>query len=156
MGDDSTLNIEHRFNVVPDRVRPTERRGPTYRDLIGIDTIASKLSPASARRYNQLSVNIRNSLKIPTRLPASLAALGLLLLSATTTASDWSPGRLLAFTDETCQAWELVAAPAAGYASAEIGSSDLRFGEAIVGRRYRVPIENKALVELDVVERVGL
>ena len=48
-----------------------------------------------------------------------------------------------------------MAAPAAGYASAEISSSDLRRGEAVAGRRYRMPIENNALVELDVVERGG-
>jgi hypothetical protein len=79
-----------------------------------------------------------------------------LLLSTTVTASDWSPQRLFAFTDETCKNWEQAGAPAAGYASDEISSSDLRFGEAVVGRRYRMPIENNALVELDVVERGGL
>jgi hypothetical protein len=100
-------------------------------------------------------VIIRCSFIKPARLQTALPALGLLLLSTTATASDWSPERLLAFTDETCQNWESAAAPAAGYASDEIGSTDLRLGEAIVGRRYRVPIENSALVELDVVERGG-
>jgi len=92
----------------------------------------------------------------PARLQTALSALGLLWLSTTATASDWSAERLLAFTDETCQAWESAAAPAAGYASDEISSTDLRFGEAVVGRRYRMPIDNNAVVELDVVERGGL
>ncbi len=48
-----------------------------------------------------------------------------------------------------------MAVPAAGYASGEIGSTDLRIGEAVIGRRYRMPIDNNALVELDVVERGG-
>jgi len=100
-------------------------------------------------------VTIQNKSIKPAPLQILLSALGLLLLSSTTVASDWSPARLLAFTDETCQAWEHKAAPAAGYASAEISSSDLRFGEVVVGRRYSMPIENNALVELDVVERGG-
>jgi len=100
-------------------------------------------------------VTFRISCKKPVRLQTVLSALGLLLLSTTATALDWSPERLLAFTDETCQAWESAAAPAAGYASDEISSSDLRFGEAVAGRRYRMPIDRNALVELDVVERGG-
>jgi len=101
-------------------------------------------------------VIFRISYTQPARLQTALSALGLLWLSTTATASDWSAERLLAFTDETCQAWESAAAPAAGYASDEISSTDLRFGEAVVGRRYRMPIDNNAVVELDVVERGGL
>jgi len=101
-------------------------------------------------------VIIRISCIKPARLQTTLSALGLLLLSTAATASEWSPERLFAFTDETCQAWESKAAPATGYASDEISSTDLRFGEAVVGRRYRMPIEDNALVELDVVERGGL
>jgi hypothetical protein len=101
-------------------------------------------------------VIIRNSFLRPARLQTALSALGLLLLSTTATASDWSPERLFAFTDETCQTWDVKAAPAAGYASDEISSTDLRFGEAVIGRRYSMPIDNNALVELEVVERGGL
>jgi hypothetical protein len=96
---------------------------------------------------------MRISLIKSARLPAALAALGLLLLSTTTGARDWPPAKLLAFTEETCQGWELATAPAAGYASDVISSTELRFGGAVVGRRYHVPLDDHALVELDVVER---
>ena len=98
---------------------------------------------------------MRNSLIKSARLPAALSALVLMLLSTTASARDWSPARLLAFTEETCQGWELAAAPAAGYASDVISSTELRFGEAVVGQRYQVPVDDNALVELDVVERAA-
>ena len=79
----------------------------------------------------------------------------LLLLSSGVSALEWSAGRLLAFADETCQAWSQTSAPAAGYAHEAVTVTDLRFGEAVVGRRYRVPVDDNALVELDVVERGG-
>ena len=115
-----------------------------------------QLSQESGGRYNELPVIIRILFIKPARLQTALSALGLLLLSTTATASDWSPERLFAFTDETCQAWDVAAEPAAGYAGNEISSTDLRYGEAVVGRRYSMPIDNNALVELDVVERGGL
>jgi hypothetical protein len=80
-------------------------------------------------------------------------ALGLLLAFTSVQAREWTAARLLAFVDDSCRAWETTAAPAPGYASAEIGVTDLRFGEMVVGKRYRVPVAERALVELDVVER---
>ena len=77
----------------------------------------------------------------------------LLLAVTAAPANDWTTARLLAFADDSCRAWETTAAPAPGYASAEISVTDLRFGEMVVGRRYRVPVADSALVELDVVER---
>jgi hypothetical protein len=79
--------------------------------------------------------------------------LGLLAAFTAAEAQDWTAARLLAFADDSCRGWEETAAPASGYASAEISITDLRFGEVVVGRRYRVPVANNALVELDVVER---
>ncbi|MCP4333758.1 MAG: S8/S53 family peptidase [Gammaproteobacteria bacterium] len=83
----------------------------------------------------------------------AISALGLLLAITAAHAREWTPARLLAFTDDSCRAWEKTTAPAPGYASAEISVSDLRFGEIVVGKRYRLPLVNNALVELDVVER---
>ncbi len=79
----------------------------------------------------------------------------LLLLSSGVSALEWSAGRLLTFADETCEAWSQTPAPAAGYSREAVTVMDLRFGEAVVGRRYRVPVDDNALVELDVVERGG-
>jgi len=88
-------------------------------------------------------------------LSATGIALSLLLWTAAAAGNDWSAARLLAFTDATCHGWEATTAPASGYASAAITATDLRFGETVVGRRFRVPVDNNALVELDVVERAA-
>jgi hypothetical protein len=80
-------------------------------------------------------------------------ALGLLLCTAAAAANDWPASRLLAFTNASCSGWEATKAPASGYASAAISATDLRFRETVVGRRFRVPVEDNARVELDVVER---
>jgi hypothetical protein len=82
-------------------------------------------------------------------------ALSLLLWASAAAANDWSAARLLAFTDATCHGWEATTVPASGYASAAITTTDLRFGETVIGRRFRVPVDNNALVELDVVERAA-
>ncbi len=87
-------------------------------------------------------------------LSAPLLALGL-LLPATSGAEAWGPARLLAFNQATCRGFEATAAPAAGFANGPVESSDLRFGERVVGNRFRVPVDNNALVELDVVMRGG-
>jgi hypothetical protein len=89
----------------------------------------------------------------PVRRCAPGIVLGLLLWSTAVVANGWPAARLLAFTDASCRGWGATAAPASGYASAPITQSDLRFGETVVGRRYRVPVDDNALVELDVVER---
>jgi len=103
------------------------------------------LSPCWSRGYNRAPVTIRSLFAIP--------VLGLVLAITVAQAREWTPARLLAFADDSCRAWEKAAAPAAGYASAEIGVTDLRFGEIVVGKRYRLTLANNALVELDVVER---
>jgi len=90
--------------------------------------------------------------------PRSLRALlivPLLALSAPAFADSWTAERLLAFTMDSCNGWEQTSAPAEDYAVASITSSDLRFGEIVAGRRFRVPVDNNSLVELDVVERSG-
>ena len=79
----------------------------------------------------------------------------LLLLSTGVSALEWSPARLLAFAEETCEVWSQTAAPAAGYSREAVTVTDLRFGEVVVGRRHRVPVDDNALVELDVIERDG-
>ena len=88
-------------------------------------------------------------------LSATGIALSLLLWTTAAAGNDWSAARLLAFTDATCHGWEATTAPASGYASAAITATDLRFGDMVVGSRFRVPLEDDALVELDVVERDG-
>jgi len=103
------------------------------------------LSPCWWRGYNRWSVTIRPLFEI--------SVLGLLLAFTSVHAREWTAARLLAFADDSCRAWETTAAPAPGYASAEISISDLRFGEIVVGKRCRLPLANNALVELDVVER---
>jgi hypothetical protein len=87
-------------------------------------------------------------------LPAALAV-GLWLMSPGVGARDWSAARLLAFNDATCRDWSAQQAPAPGYAVAPITTTDLRFGDRVVGLRYRLPVDGNALVELDVVERAG-
>ena len=77
------------------------------------------------------------------------------MLSAVAAAQEWSPARLRAFADASCRGWEQTVAPAAGFARGEIGVNDLRFGDMVVGSRFRMPLEDDALVELDVVERDG-
>ena len=106
------------------------------------------------RAYNRRHAFLRYPLvKLPRPL---LAALAFALLSpAAVVASDWTAQRLLEFTDASCRGWETAVAPAAGYASAPVTSTELRFGEIVAGRRYRVEVDSDALVELDVVMRGG-
>ena len=80
---------------------------------------------------------------------------GLLLWFTAAAANDWSAARLFSFTDESCRGWETTAGPASGYASAAITITDLRFGEVVAGRRFRVPVDGNARLELDVIERDG-
>ena len=61
--------------------------------------------------------------------------------------------RLLAFNQDSCRGWPTTGAPAPGYATGEISVTDLRFGERVVGDRYRLPFDDGALIELDVVQR---
>jgi hypothetical protein len=88
-------------------------------------------------------------------LPAACFALGLLLTCVAVTADEWSASRLLAFTDASCRGWEQTGAPAAGFARDAVEASDLRFAGRVVGSRFRVPLDNNALIEFDVVERDG-
>ena len=76
-----------------------------------------------------------------------------LLLPPGAGARDWSPARLLEFNDATCRGWAAQQAPAPGYAVAPVTTTDLRFGDRVVGLRYRLPVDGNALVELDVVKR---
>jgi hypothetical protein len=92
---------------------------------------------------------------IPRLLPAACILLGLLMLPASADADDWSVSRLLAFTDASCRGWEATGAPAAGYAREEVVANELRFGDIVVGSRFRLSLDDDALVELDVVERDG-
>lgn len=89
------------------------------------------------------------------RSVAAALGFGLLLCSSATVADDWTAVRLLAFTDASCRGWEATAAPAAGYTSAPATATDLRYGDIVAGRRFRVPVDSNARVELDVVERDG-
>jgi hypothetical protein len=90
-----------------------------------------------------------------TRSLRALSIAALLTLSTAAGASAWTADRLLEFTEASCSGWVTTSAPAAGYASASITSSDLRFGEIVAGRRFRVPVDDNALVELDVVVRAS-
>lgn len=81
--------------------------------------------------------------------------LGLLMLSASADAEEWSVPRLLAFTDASCRGWEATGAPAAGYAREAVVANELRFGDIVVGSRFRLLLDDDALVELDVIERGG-
>jgi len=70
-------------------------------------------------------------------------------------ASEWQPGRLLEFTLATCRNWEQAAAPAPGYDHATVEQSVLRVRGKEIGSRYRLWLGDKALVELDVIDRTG-
>jgi hypothetical protein len=82
-------------------------------------------------------------------------AAGLLLVCAAADAEDWSASRLLEFSEASCRSWGVTAAPADGYARAPIEAGELRFGEIVAGSRFHVPVDNDALVELDVLQRDG-
>jgi len=112
-----------------------------------------RLSRDDARGYNFAAVTI---LYPPHRLlPAACFTLGLLLASPAVAAEDWSVSRLQAFTEASCRGWQATGAPAAGYASKAIVASDLRLRDSVVGSRFRLSLDDDALVELDVVERGG-
>lgn len=70
-----------------------------------------------------------------------------------TLASEWQPGRLLEFTLATCGNWEQSATPAPGFDHGSVEQSVLRIGEREIGSRYRLWLDNNALVELDVIDR---
>jgi hypothetical protein len=70
-------------------------------------------------------------------------------------ASEWQPRRLLEFTLATCRDWELIAAPAPGFADGSVEQSVLRIRGTEIGSRYRLWLDNNALVELDVIQRAG-
>jgi hypothetical protein len=79
----------------------------------------------------------------------------LLILSTGVLAGDWGAVRLLEFATATCQDWEDTAEPAPGFATGAIVKSEIKFRETIVGTRHRIEVADKALVELDVIERTG-
>ena len=78
------------------------------------------------------------------------------LWAATVAQADaWNLQKLRAFAHETCRGWESTTAPADGYATGPVTVDDLRFGQHVVGSRFRLPIADDAAVELDVVLRGG-
>ena len=78
-----------------------------------------------------------------------------LLSCVTSIASEWQPRRLLEFTLETCRDWERTAAPATGFTNGPVEQSVLRIRGTELGSRYRLPLDDNALVELDVIDRSG-
>jgi hypothetical protein len=70
-------------------------------------------------------------------------------------AGEWQPRRLLAFTGDSCQAWEATAAPAAGYAEAPASKSDITFRGTQIGTRFHLQVDEAYRVELDVIDRSG-
>jgi len=83
----------------------------------------------------------------------SLLGLGICLISFSTAAESWQPHRLLEFTLETCRGWQANKAPAPGYGTGQANQSDIIFGEMRAGTRFRLPVDARATVELDVFER---
>ena len=136
-----------------DCVRRHFRRSAPHDDHFRI--WVKRYTDPGSRAYNRQDEIIRYSTMTRAQPLATGIALSLLLWTTAVASNDWPAARLLAFTDATCHGWEATAVPASGYASAAITATDLRFGEAVVGRRFRVPVDNNALVELDVVERAG-
>jgi hypothetical protein len=84
-----------------------------------------------------------------------LVALGFLLPCMIAGAGEWQPRRLLAFTGDSCQAWEATAAPAAGYAEAPASKSDITFRGTQIGTRFHLQVDEAYRVELDVIDRSG-
>ena len=80
-------------------------------------------------------------------------ALVLLLLCGGAQAEPWSGARLLEFTEASCRGWADSGAPAEGFARSSPQVTDLRRGEFVVGKRYRLELERYELLELDVFQR---
>jgi hypothetical protein len=85
---------------------------------------------------------------------ATLGA-GLLLFSVSALANSWSPQKLMQFTQQTCQHWEASGELAPGFATSLGIQSDILFRGGVVGTRYRIPVEQEALVEFEVIDRTG-
>lgn len=81
--------------------------------------------------------------------------IGLLLISNSAMANEWQARRLLEFATATCRDWGAVAEPAPGFATGATVKSEIKFREKVVGTRYRVEVDDKSLVELDVIELAG-
>ncbi len=79
----------------------------------------------------------------------------LLLFSVIAVANEWQPRRLLEFAVATCHAWEATTEPAPEFATGSIVKSEIKIRETTVGTRYRLEVDNNALVELDVIDRTG-
>lgn len=91
---------------------------------------------------------------MPVSIP-KLSICAFLCFATAAQAADWNLQRLRSFAADTCRGWEATQAPSEGYANGPIDASDLRFGQRVVGERFRLPVDNNALVELDVVMRGG-
>jgi hypothetical protein len=78
-----------------------------------------------------------------------------LISQADAQTGEWSPSRVLEFTLETCRNWEQTAAPAPGFTSRPVEQSVLRIRGTELGDRYRLQLDNNAVVELDVIDRAG-
>ena len=87
--------------------------------------------------------------------PGRLLVLVLLTLPASLLASEWQAQRLLEFTQASCSGWDAGAGPATGFSAESAVRTDIRFGEARIGTRYRIDVDNGAHVEFDVIERTG-
>ena len=89
------------------------------------------------------------------------AIFGLLLVAAifivppNARGSTWQPAQLLEFTRETCRHWERDTAPADASGVKSIDQSVLRIRGTDLGTRFRLDLDNNALVELDVVIHGG-
>jgi len=81
--------------------------------------------------------------------------IGLLFISNSAMANEWQSRRLLEFATANCRDWKTTAGPAPGFTTGAIVKSEIRFREKVVGTRYRIDVDDKGLVELDVIERAG-
>jgi hypothetical protein len=88
-------------------------------------------------------------------IPGSILIAILFISYQAALASEWQPRRVLEFTLETCRNWEQAAVPATGFSNGSVEQSVLRVRGTELGSRYRLELDDNALVELDVINRTG-
>lgn len=84
-----------------------------------------------------------------------LLAVNLLLLTGNADAT-WQPRQLMEFTAEVCRSWDDDTGFTPAIASGPVEQSPIEVRGRQVGTKYRLPLENQALLELDIIERPGL
>ncbi|MDH3449824.1 MAG: S8/S53 family peptidase [Gammaproteobacteria bacterium] len=85
----------------------------------------------------------------------SWSGIVLLLLPISLAANAWQPQKLLEFTTASCLGWETSGRPAAGYGAEADSQTVIMFRGRQIGTRHRLTIDEKATVELDVLDRSG-